>query len=365
MPLPVKNDAPTPVNIGSQASPTTVLPPPPTVVHPEEVSEMLFNTMVIYGPTGTRKTSQIGEFAKYIYEKTGKITRLISMDGGGYAPVQDLINVGVIEVWRLVEEEKPLPMLIHASRGLWPKSLSNGKRVSNSPLTTNKTESLKDVGAYAVEGWASIASAAIRYLVEKGQKINEDVVSKFAEESDFGEVSFGAPSRGHYNFVQNLILDLIRNFSALDGPERILYTSLEGKGEDKLTRGLQYGPLVAGQAITAAIPQYVGDCIHFEDFSEDKGKDPNNAGQKLIELGVRAWFSSHPDTQTGVMWPAKSRLVPSKVEEFKKRMGPQGYFLLGNKSLRDYLYTQDDLLKSSTEEARKWKAQVDASRKQK
>ncbi len=229
------------------------------------------------------------------------------------------------------------------------------------PTPETRAKAMANVGAYAVEGWFSIASAVMRFLVDQGRKVNEDVVSKFTESGDFGEFSFGAPSRGHYGFVQNFILDVIRNFGSLP-VERVLYTSLEGKGEEKITKGLQYGPAVAGSAITAAIPQYVGDCLHFEDFTEEKGTDPNNPKQKLTETGVRVWFTSHPDPQTGVMWPAKSRLVPSKVEEFKKVMGMSGYFILGQRSLKDYLSTQDALLSKSSDEAREWKMKIDSVR---
>lgn len=348
------------INIPTKGSenltPAGLLTNVPSVMNPEAVGEMLFNTMVLYGPTGTRKTSQIREFAKYVYEKTGKKTRLLTMDGGGFGTAQDYINAGIIDVWRLVEEERPLPMLIEASRGKFPKDRKSGIRTSN-----KLSNDMGDVGAYAVEGWFSIANAAMRYLVSKGQKINEDVVSKFNEKSDFGEdISFGAPSRGHYGFVQNLILDLIRNFSALS-VERILYTSLEGKGEDKITKGLTYGPATAGGAITAAIPQYVGDCIHFEDFQVDAGVD-KVSGAKLKETQVRAWFTSHPDPQTNVMWPAKCRIIPSKVEEFKKLMGPSGYFNLNDKSMYDYLKCQDELLTAGTQEIVAWKAQMDEAR---
>lgn len=329
---------------------------PPLVMNPEAVGEMLFNTMVLYGPTGSRKTSQIREFAKYVYEKTGKKTRLLTMDGGGYGTAQDYVNAGIIDVWRLVEEERPLPMLIEASKGRFPKDLKNGLRISN-----GLAKDMGDVGAIAVEGWFSIANAAMRYLVGKGQKINEDVVSKFEEKSDFGDViSFGAPSRGHYGFVQNLILDLIRNFSALN-MERILYTSLEGKGEDKITKALTYGPATAGGAITAAIPQYVGDCLHLEDFQVDKGKDKD--GLKLVETQIRSWFTSHPDPQTGVMWPAKCRIIPPKVQAFKDRMGASGYFNLNDKTLYDYLKVQDEMLTAGTADIVEWKAKVDAARK--
>lgn len=328
---------------------------PPTVLNAEAVSEMLFNTMVLYGPTGSRKTSQIGEFAKYIYEKTGKKTRLVTMDGGGFGTIQDYVNAGIIDVWRLVEEERPLAQLVMASRGFWPNGLKNGLRNSK-----DGKKDLSDIGAYAVEGWYSIANAMLRKLVSDGRKVNEDVVSRFTETSDFGEeITFGAPSRGHYGFVQNQLLDLIRNFSALS-VERILYTSLEGKGEDKITKSLTYGPATAGGAITAAIPQYVGDCLHFEDFQVDKGKDKD--GQKIVETQVRAWFTSHPDPQTNLMWPAKARIIPAKIDAFKKIMGESGYFNLNMKSLYDYLMAQDSMLSAGTQDVIAWKAKMDEQR---
>lgn len=346
------------------AAPKVAPANPPTVADPSLVAEMLFNTMVLYGPTGTRKTSQIGAFAKYIYEKTGKQTRMISADGGGWAPVQDLINAGIIEAWRVTDEPEFLSAIRAAAAGAWPKLHKNGLRIPG-PIVVpaDKHKALKDVGSYAVEGFFSIASAVMGNTVDSGRKINEDVVSKFTEKSDFGEFSFGAPSRGHYGFAQRFILDMIKGFTGLP-VDRTLFTSLEGKGEDKLSKQTVYGPATAGGAITAAVPQYVGDCLHFEDYFVDAGKDPLNDKQTLKELKVRAWFQQHPDSATGTMWPAKCRLVPSKIQAFKDIMGKQGYFDLNELTIKEYLQTQDDMLSSSSSEAREWKAQVDAARKQ-
>ncbi len=332
----------------------------------ESFSETLHNTMVLYGPTGTRKTTQIGEFAKYIYQKTGKRTRLISADGGGWGPIQNLINAGIIEPWRVVEENNPKVAIIKASKGAWPDKLVNGLRASKfitQPTNPEqRKEQLKDVGAYAVEGWASIAALLMSDLVAKGQKISEDVVGKFTETTEYGDETFGAPGRSHYGWVQNFILTMIRNFSSLP-VERVLYTSLEGKGEDQLSKVLQYGPLVSGKAITAAIPTYVGDCLHFEDFTEDSGVDPLNPKQKLVEGKVRVWFTQHPDSSTGTTWPAKPRIVGDKYQEFKKRMGSNGYFVLSDSThLGTYLALQDEILETASDAARKWKAEVDKKR---
>lgn len=350
------------VDVTQKAPPAN--PPAPLVFDPALVAEMLFNTICLYGPTGTRKTSQIGAFAKYIYGKTGKQTRLISADGGGWAPVQDLINAGIIEAWRVTDEKEFLSAIRAAAAGAWPKLMKNGIRIPGPVVVpSDKHKSLKDIGAYAVEGFASIASAVMGDTVDKGRKINEDVVSKFGESGDFGEYSFGAPSRGHYGFAQRFILDMIKGFTGLP-VDRTCFTSLEGKGEDKISKQTVYGPATAGGAITASVPQYVGDCLHFEDFYVEAGKDPENDKQTLKELRIRAWFQQHPDTATGVMWPAKCRLVPSKVQAFKDIMGKQGYFDLNKFTLLEYLQTQDDMLSSSSNEAREWKAAIDAARAQ-
>jgi hypothetical protein len=357
------------VKSAGQEVPTSLIPPAPAplVVDPDAVAAMLFSTLVLYGPTGSRKTSQLGEFAKYIYEKTGKTTRLISMDGGGWGPIQDLINVGIIDAWRIVEEENPEKAIVKASKGLWPDKIVNGLRQGRATEPSSKEnlrQSLRNVGAYAVEGWTSIANAVMRDAVAKGRKVNEDVVSKYTiAADDLGSAeSFGAPSRGHYGFAQNLILDIIRNFSALP-VERVAYTALEGKGEDRLTKALTYGPQVAGNAITASIPQYVGDCLHFEDFQKEAGVDPENAKQKLVSMEVRAWFTGHPDVSNGVIWPAKARIVPAKIEEFRAKIGKDGYFILNkDNNLYTYLKAQDEMLQSSSKDLVEWKNRIDAER---
>lgn len=354
-------------------------PPPPLVGDPEAVSSLLQNTMVIYGPTGSRKTSQIRAFAKYIYEKTGKKTRLISMDGGGWGTAQDYVDAGIIEPWRMVEEKNPKVALIKASKGAWPEKLVRGYRQSANLIEVmpdQRAKALKDIGAYAIEGWHSISMAVMGDTVSKGQKISEDVVgllkeglndtwNKDIQTQDPLAESFGAPARSHYGFVQNFTLAYIRNFSALP-LERVLYTSLEGKGIDKQDGITTYGPAVAGGAITAAIPAYVGDCLHFEDFRVEAGVDPTNAKQKLIEEGVRVWFTKHPDQQTGTMWPAKARIVPEQIKEFKEKMGKAGYFVLGDNKepdLRTYLRLQDEMLGSATAKALAWKKMIDEKRK--
>ena len=53
-------------------------------------------TGLIYGESGTFKTTQIGTLARYIYRRTGKPIRLISADLGGWGPIQQEIDAGLI-----------------------------------------------------------------------------------------------------------------------------------------------------------------------------------------------------------------------------------------------------------------------------
>ena len=50
-------------------------------------------TILTYGESGTGKTADVGGLALYIWEKTGKKTRLVSTDSGGWQSVQGFEGV--------------------------------------------------------------------------------------------------------------------------------------------------------------------------------------------------------------------------------------------------------------------------------
>lgn len=332
------------------------------VVDPAGTIALLFSTMMIYGPTGVRKTTQIGEFAKFIYEKTGKKTRLLATDGGGWGPIQNYVDAGIIDVWRLVDEENPLAAITKGAKGAWPTALRNGIRTGDikEVVRADRAKALADVGAYAVDGITSMAQMVIGSTVSKGQKISQDIVGKFEE----GGETFGAASPSHYGFAQRMVVDnLIRPLSGLP-LERVLYTALEGKGEDRLTKTTTYGPAVAGQAITSVIPTYVGDCLHFDDYLADAGVvKVDDKDMKLVSGEVRVWFTQHPDPITKIMWPAKPRVVADRYAEFKKRLGEHGFFnLTGDKNLYNYLKVQEEMLQASGNELKLWKEAMDLAR---
>ena len=59
-------------------------------------------SIITYGESGTYKTSNAGYYARWLYENhPGKQIRLISSDGGGWAPLQPYIDAGIIVAWQI------------------------------------------------------------------------------------------------------------------------------------------------------------------------------------------------------------------------------------------------------------------------
>ena len=55
---------------------------------------------IIYGPSGSLKTTAVKHFARYIYEVTGRATLLLSMDGGGWDPCTPEVAAEIIYPYR-------------------------------------------------------------------------------------------------------------------------------------------------------------------------------------------------------------------------------------------------------------------------
>jgi hypothetical protein len=77
------------------------------------------NTVLLYGELYTGKTRQVGRFAKRLYEQTGKTTRLISADGGGFDVLQNSIDAGIIDAISVAGRSDILPTMSLLSRGYW------------------------------------------------------------------------------------------------------------------------------------------------------------------------------------------------------------------------------------------------------
>ena len=85
------------------------------------------DTMMVYGESGSTKTSQCMFIAKYIYEEFGLVTDWISSDGGGWKPVEDqgMIEVGVVNALDITGRRYILADSRKLMQGWWPQVVRN------------------------------------------------------------------------------------------------------------------------------------------------------------------------------------------------------------------------------------------------
>ena len=280
-------------------------------------------THLVYGGSGTFKTTQIGFLAWRTWRKYRKQTRLISADGGGWSPIQKYIDSGIIDAFSVSKldmlKHSPLAIIRRLAKGDWVEDNGNG----TAKLVSTPPEKMQEVGAYAVEGLTSIGEMWMEELRVRQQRIGEDAIGSFLIDGE----KFSNNCRTHYGFVQNEIAGMVKAFSSLP-VEHVLFTALEGRGEDESTREAIRGPAVVGKAVTSRVPAWVGDVVHANSYTaENKVTDPKTKFVSVqLETKVRMWFVRHPDENfPTISYPAKLRVPPDQMEKVFKRW-PGGFF---------------------------------------
>src|SRR5882762_509248 len=318
---------------------------------------------VIYGASGTFKSTAGKHFSRYIYKKTGKATLLFSLDGGGWGPMEPEIRGGIILPYR-GNTQVPLPVLRKISQGYWPED-SGETEISKTNL---RSIDWARFGGLFVEGLSSISQALMRHLADQQIKTGEEATSPFSQrvvvEGQVVTETFAGNSKAHYGFVQNQLYSLVTNFTSLP-LEYVLFSALESRTEED-DRSTIYGPQVAGKKATALVPSWVGDCLHSEAYPVEKFiqvPDPKDATKKIetrvVETLVRTYFVKHPDPSTGIMFPAKPRIDSEKVGELMK-LFPGGYYEPSPSHVLDtYLEAIHSFNESSGDDAGDWRAEVD------
>src|SRR5579863_6745198 len=287
---------------------------------------------IIYGDSNTGKSTAAKHFSHYIYERTGKCTLLLSMDGGGWGPMQPEIDAGVISAYRC-NTEIPLPTLQYISKGYFPADTNETEATRNNltPIDWNK------FGGFIVEGVTSISEAIMRHLADKQIKTGEDATSPFHQrvlvEGRVETVTFAGNSKAHFGFAQKSLYSLIMNFIGLPC-DYVFFTGLESRAEDD-DRTPIYGPQIAGKKATALIPSWVGDCIHAQGTAvrrtvavPDPADPTKKVDTEIVDTVVRMYFVKHPDPVTNIMFPAKPRVTPGQIPALMERY-PGGFFQPG------------------------------------
>jgi hypothetical protein len=211
----------------------------------------------------------------------------------------------------------------------------------------------------------------MRDLKDHQRKIGQEPVGVFTEDNaELGIVAeqvekFCNPAQAHYGFTQFEAYDWVQAANSLP-VARVMWTSLEYAGEEEDTRNPIRGPQVIGKAVTNAVPQWFGDCIHMEQYQSPKEvAPPGQPKLTVLETTVRAWFVKHADAKfSNITYPAKPRVPVEQIPELMKRF-PGGFYVPDLvKGLDEFLQVEDELLGKGASSAIAWKEKIDKERRQ-
>ncbi len=277
--------------------------------------------MMIYSESGDSKTTQLYFLAKWIFQKYGLRSRLISADGGGYAPFVDsgMIARKEVDVFDISNRKLALADLRRLSEGYWPRyKRDGGEYFKSDEKCLTSPEQFKEIGAYLIEGASSISKLLLNHI----SKQEEGVGFKYSYKYEEDGYTVGGLQEGHYGLVQKELHSLIVQGFEILPVKFVVVTALVGKGETKRKGETVYGPQAAGNALTPEIPSWFMDCFHLQTVAVQKE-------DKVVEKKV-AWFIQHKDHETEIPYLAKVRVMPELMPSLLNQY-PEGYAQLGFK----------------------------------
>lgn len=254
---------------------------------------------LVYGESGSGKTSWALELAQYFWLKHRKRTRWYLGDGGGETIKQLLTSFGedrFIDIWEYQNWKNPFDTAQKMVLGGWPEDLSDPSSKVIVPLDYSTISS--EFGLFVYEGLTVISDymmgdieGGLAWRMAKGEMLNEDKSFRFVD----GDLKIGGNARTHYGLVQRRIPALLRANERV--PVFKLWTAHEMKAEDDTSNEKVIGPDVVGKALTAKIMGSFGHTVHLTKAAKRiKKKDPAT-GKEIEEIVAerRAYTESHYD----------------------------------------------------------------------
>ena len=271
----------------------------------------------VYGSTGTGKTHFIAEAAKRVWDLKHKKTRYIAGDTGGYDTLGDLVQYredGSVDLDKSIvlphvvsNSAHPIEELDKLAQGMWPDGEGKLARWIGD-----------DIGLYAFEGLTSFGDIMMRHLSRTKTRLSQDPAYTYVD----GTTEFSGTNMSYYGEIQNRIYDLVVK-SAVLPVERVIWTALEGRGEEEGTKAPTYGPSIVGKKSTGKAGQWFGNMVHLEMLTSEQV----DSGTKQINIIQRRvmYVQPHADPLTKVPFPAKVRVPFNKAVEFTKALDGKPY----------------------------------------
>ena len=252
--------------------------------------------VLLYGPSGSAKTSLLGTFITGMFRALGKRARLYNVDGG-VDTVRYHMDNGLLDVAEFLQRPFPFEALVDASTGAWPSDLNDPtspcvppflmryvaecapckKRVydQDKPCTTthvkctcgaeiavrprrahNPANDLSKIGLVAYEGITGFSEKLLDNQADrsaKGEKIGGDIAVRFKD----GSVDIGSNTQSSYGVAQRRIKQAVEA-SRLLPVDYVIWTAHKDRGTDDMKRVPVFGPKLAGHAATDDAPRWFG-----------------------------------------------------------------------------------------------------------
>lgn len=202
-------------------------------------------TILLFGPTGSGKTAQIGELAEHYFAKTRKITRLYSADRGGWETIKPYVELGIIDA-----------ISMFGDPWFWIDNVVKGNKLD---AKGNWVPGIDDnVAMYAFEGMTSMADSVMSWMAEaSGRGVNIGGGGSFSfkvnDKDSKSSLSIGSNNMAHYSVAQQQVYEKSAQSQFLPGT--VLWTAGDRRGEDDANGGV-IGPQIAGKAMTGEAPRW-------------------------------------------------------------------------------------------------------------
>ena len=190
-------------------------------------------TIELIGDSGSGKTTQAGQLAKWVKRTRGKNTLIHSCDRGGYDSLAPLVRRGVVQVDELKEDDDPW---------LWVS-----KAVAGSPDP--------EIGAEIFDSGTSMGDILLYACSHADFQVGQQRTQKFSVSKGKEQLTVAINNEAHYGVVQSYLLDAIRKSTWLINRGRdVLWTFALLRGESQ-DRTPILGPKLCGKALTPFLPK--------------------------------------------------------------------------------------------------------------
>lgn len=315
---------------------------------------------LVVGDSGSGKSSLLATLAEWVWANHKKVTLLYSTDGGGVPATMDaLIRAGIVRYWKLQTRGEAFESCSKACQGYWPTEFTNplaGETPPNVSLipsisstftlccdkcgtvldeqhnrkafgqlylcacenrvtlqnaavteTTEVASFFKDVGAVMIDGITSMNDWIMGDMSDKSARgVLKGETSALGGKIVSGDMIFGGSNRSHYGFAQIRSRQWLQDANNIQGLViGAVSTARVQRATDTNSNVRVYGPQIAGQAKTADVPAWVGNCLGADIMIDAKNRKE-----------WRLYLTEYMEPGDDVLHLCKTRAAPGTMPDY-------------------------------------------------